>query len=106
VWLGTSSLALSSIVHMTDLNLSTNNRSRSRPAAKAKSVRPVTDDDDMYVLLFVHLHYSNNILFIALITVLGLVLLPRLNLSDPRQMMMIRMSFYLYVCIILITFCL
>lgn len=80
---------------MTDLNLSTNNRSRSRPAAKVKSVRPMMDDDDMYILLFVHLHYSINILFIALITVLGLVLLPRLNLSDPRQMMMIRMSCYL-----------
>ena len=66
MWLGTSSLALSSIVHMTDLNLSTNNRSRSRPAAKAKSVRPTTDDDDTYVFLFVCLHYSNNILFIAL----------------------------------------
>jgi hypothetical protein len=96
VWLGTSSLALLLIVHVTDLNLSTNNCSRSR--------RPVTDDDDMYVLLFVHLHYSNNILFIALITVLSLVLLPRLNLSDRQQMMMICMSFYLYVCIILITF--
>ena len=57
--LGTSSLALPLIIHVTDLNLSTNNCSRSHPAPKAKSVRPVTDDDDMYILLFVHLHYSN-----------------------------------------------
>jgi hypothetical protein len=52
---------------VTDLNLSANNRSRSRPAAKAKSVRQ-TMDDDTYVLLFVCLHYSNNLLFIALIS--------------------------------------
>jgi len=53
---------------VTDLNLSTSNRSWSRPAVKAKSVRPAIDDDDTYVLLFVCLNYSNNLLFIALIS--------------------------------------
>jgi hypothetical protein len=47
--------------------MSTDNRSQSHPAAKAKSVKLVTGDD-MYVLLFVCLHYSNNLLFTELIS--------------------------------------
>jgi hypothetical protein len=46
---------------------SAKNRAQSRPAAKAKSVKPVIGDDT-YVLSFVCLHYSNNLLFTALIS--------------------------------------